>query len=487
MLFNSPVFFIFFVVVFASYWTLRRYRVAQNALLLAASYLFYGKWSLFFLGLLIASTIVDFACGLAIDATAERRKKRVVLLASLALNLGFLGTFKYAGFFIAQFADLLAWLGFEANRRVLDIVLPVGISFYTFQSMGYVIDVYRGKQRAACNPLEYALYVSFFPQLMAGPIERAGHMLPQYQRPRLWNTASFESGLQLMAWGLFKKVVIADSLAPYVNDVYDRPSVYSSVALVTATVFFAFQIYCDFSGYTDMARGAARTLGFELMKNFNHPYFSRSPVEFWRRWHISLSQWFQDYLYYPLAMHYMRKGGWGSKYKAHIIAMVLIGFWHGANWTFIVFGFYWGCVIALYLYSAEKRMARARSARPKRLRVQTSEVLSVASMFIVVCVGWVFFRSTSLTEAWRVLSGMFVSHGEASALSPDLPAAALLWTLVAGLWIAELAAQRRPGIVKLISDTPLRYAVRYALLASSLFAYIGVQHAVQHPFIYFQF
>src|SRR5262249_29387096 len=252
-------------------------------------------------------------------------------------------------------AALLQWLGFDAHVRILQIVLPVGISFYTFQSLSYVVDVYRRKLEPVRNLADYALYVAFFPQLVAGPIERATHMLPQYLRERVWNMAAFESGLQLLVWGLFKKVVVTDNLAPYVNAVYGQPEVFAGSALATATIFFAFQIYMDFSGYSDMARGIARTLGFDLAINFNFPYFSRNPVEFWRRWHISLSQWFQGYLYFPLAMHFMRKGGWASKYRAHIISMGLIGLWHGANWTFIAFGLYWGFLIAGYLYISEQR------------------------------------------------------------------------------------------------------------------------------------
>jgi D-alanyl-lipoteichoic acid acyltransferase DltB (MBOAT superfamily) len=243
---------------------------------------------------------------------------------------------------------------FRVQPWVLQIVLPVGLSFYTFQSLGYVIDVYRRKLPAVRSLEEYVLYVAFFPQLVAGPIERATHMLPQYRAPRVFNGAAVESGLMLMAWGLFKKMVIADNLAPYVNHVFQNPMGFSGSGLVTAVVFFAFQIYCDFSGYSDCARGIARTLGFDLMVNFNLPYFSRNPVEFWRRWHIRLSQWFQDYLYFPLAMHYMRRGGWASKYRAHIISFVLIGLWHGANWTFIAFGLYWGLIIAGYLYIQER-------------------------------------------------------------------------------------------------------------------------------------
>jgi D-alanyl-lipoteichoic acid acyltransferase DltB (MBOAT superfamily) len=341
------------------------------------------------------------------------------------------------------------------------------------------------------NLLTYALFVSFFPQLVAGPINRAAHLLPQFRRERTWRQPAFESGLQLAVWGLFKKIVIADNLAPFVNVVYADPSAFAGKALVTATIFFAFQIYCDFSGYTDTARGVSRMLGFELIKNFDYPYFSRTPVEFWRRWHISLSQWFQDYLYYPLAMRYMRRGGWASKYKAHIVAMTLIGFWHGANWTFIVFGLYWGTVIAIYLFVAD-RMAGANS--PGRLqRMSTAfpaagHIASVVAMFTVACIGWVFFRAGSISDAWRVLSHAFSAIGDSTVLRVDVARESILWVLIAGLWIAEWLYRNRPRMFAGINSGEARgIAWRSALVAAILFSYLVAQEGVVQPFIYFQF
>ena len=489
MLFNSPTFIIFFVCVFSLYWALRA-RTPQNVLLLAASYVFYGAWSWKFLALLFASTLFDFACGMLIAAATEQRRKRLFLVASVVANLALLATFKYLGFFVHEAAALLEWLGFHPSIPVLSIVLPVGISFYTFQSLGYVVDVYRGKVPPERRLLEYALYVAFFPQLVAGPIERAGHLLPQFHRDRAWSSAAFESGLQLMIWGLFKKIVIADNLAPYVNAVYAAPAEYSGVAIVTATVFFAFQIYCDFSGYTDTARGVARTLGFELMRNFNHPYVSRNPVEFWRRWHISLSQWFQDYLYYPLAMRYMRKGGWASKYKAHIIAMGLIGFWHGANWTFVTFGLYWGFVIAIYLYLTERLAASAPPEWTSRIAHRFTplrDALSVGVMFVIVSIGWVFFRAPSMSEAWYMLSHVFSTAGAAVVRRTDVPGAAILWALIAGLVLAEWAFRRWSPIVSgMVARFP-GVAWRYALASGILFSYLITQNGTAEPFIYFQF
>jgi alginate O-acetyltransferase complex protein AlgI len=491
MLFNSPTFIVFFVVVFALYWGARR-RLAQNVILLAASYVFYGAWSWLFLSLLLASTLVDFFCGLAIGLASTGRLKQLLLVASITINLTFLGTFKYAGFFVAEAAQLLTWLGFQANVPVLQIVLPVGISFYTFQSIGYVIDVYRGKHPPTSNLLDYALYVAFFPQLVAGPIERASHMLPQFAHERVFNRAAFESGLQLMIWGLFKKVVIADNLAPYVNAVYAEPAAFSGAAILTAIVFFAFQIYCDFSGYTDTARGVARTLGFDLVKNFDSPYFSRTPVEFWQRWHISLSRWFQDYLYFPLAMHFMRRRTWGSKYLPHLIAMGLIGFWHGANWTFIVFGLYWGCVIATYLLLLERRVqakpARAPSAARPNTPMKLQTGASILAMFVIACIGWVLFRAESLSDAWTMLARLAPPLGDPDLFRPEVVALPILWTLVVGLWLAEAAALHSPAIRQAVGATnPRRLTARYAMLVAILFAYVALQDGVEQPFIYFQF
>ena len=490
MLFNSLTFVVFYLVVFTLYWLIRA-RTPQNVLLLAASWIFYGAWSWKFLLLLIASTVLDYACGLLIEQAPNPRRKRAWLILSVAGNLTFLATFKYLGFFVTEFAELLERLGFNASVPVLEIVLPVGISFYTFQTIGYVVDVYRGKVPAARSILDYALYVAFFPQLVAGPIERAGNLLPQFRKPRVWNTPNFESGLQLAVWGLFKKIVIADNLAPYVDTVYADPGAYSGAVLSTATVFFAFQIYCDFSGYTDTARGVARMLGFELMKNFDFPYISKTPVEFWQRWHISLSKWFQDYLYFPLAIRYMRRGGWASKYKAHIVAMALIGIWHGANWTFLVFGLYWGVLIASYLAILE-RTSRAEPDGLARRFVAAVPGLrdlgSIAVMFGLVCVGWVFFRAESIGEAWLVLTRAASSVGANAVASPEIVDAAILWVLIAGLCVAEWVYRQSQRIrVNLEGGRLPAIAGRYALFAAIIVSAGASQLDGARPFIYFQF
>jgi alginate O-acetyltransferase complex protein AlgI len=490
VLFNSLTFAVFYLVVFTLYWLLRA-RTPQNVLLLVASWVFYGAWSWKFLLLLIGSSLLDYFCALLIERALTTERKRWVLTISVTANLLLLATFKYFGFFVAEFAQLLEAVGVGASIPVLEIVLPVGISFYTFQTIGYVVDVYRGKIKATRNLLEYALYVAFFPQLVAGPIERAGNLLPQFQKARVWSTPAFESGLALAFWGLFKKIVIADNLAPYVDAVYAEPAGFSGFALTTATVFFAFQIYCDFSGYTDTARGVARMLGFELMRNFDFPYVSRTPVEFWQRWHISLSTWFQDYLYFPLAMRYMRRGGWGSKYKAHIVAMALIGVWHGANWTFLIFGVYWGVVIALYLALKERA---ARRAPPQMLSPAGNAespfrgIGATALMFAVVCVGWVYFRAATAADAWYVLTHLLSPAGAAGVSYDVALATPALWALIFGLVVAEWAYRRSPEVRSMVEGGGLpAIAGRYALLSAIVVSNGLADVDVARPFIYFQF
>jgi len=489
MLFNSPEFVVFMVAMFALYWALPGLH-AQNRLLLIGSYIFYGFWSWKFLGLIVISTLVDYLCGLGIAGTDDAARRRRILFTSLIANLGILCAFKYANFFIGETQALLSVLGFQVNPFTLEVILPIGISFYTFQSLSYTIDIYRGKLKPTREFLDFALFVSFFPQLVAGPIERATNLLPQIQSQRRFSLPDAASGVQLMFWGMFKKVMIADNLAPYVDQVFGNPSAYSGSVLFTATVFFAFQIYCDFSGYSDIARGCARTLGFNIIVNFNLPYFSRNPVEFWERWHISLSKWFQDYLYFPMAMHYMRKGGWLAKYKAHIVAMTLIGFWHGANWTFVVFGFYWGMVIVLYLVAKERLtgLFEVLHASEPGLLQRIAVPLSVLVMFVIVCVGWILFRADSMADFITVTSHMFSSAGATEVFGVGVWKARWLWLLVAGLFLAEWVYRVREELTEtLFSYRWVRMATRYALLVPILVSYAVAQGTGALPFIYFQF
>ncbi|MBP93490.1 MAG: membrane-bound O-acyltransferase family protein, partial [Flavobacteriaceae bacterium] len=300
MLFNSIDFAIFFPIVFILYWLLSKHLTARNALMLISSYVFYGWWDWRFLFLIIISSFVDYFVGRQLFKTENNRKRKHLLLVSLFVNLGFLVYFKYTNFFIDTFVDSFKLFGKDLEMSTLNIILPVGISFYTFQTLSYTIDIYRKQLEPSKGWLSFFAFVAFFPQLVAGPIERASHLLPQFYRTYKFNYNQIKSGLLLMAFGLFKKMVIADRLAILVNQVYNNPSEYQGIDIIIATIFFAFQIYCDFSGYSDIAIGAARTMGFDLMKNFDSPYLSKSITEFWRRWHISLSTWFRDYVYIPL-------------------------------------------------------------------------------------------------------------------------------------------------------------------------------------------
>jgi len=343
MLFNSLEFLLFLPIVFVLYWFVFKKLHFQNILILVASYVFYGWWDWRFLSLILLSTIIDYTLGLQIKRTTQIKKRKLLLGVSLFFNLGMLGFFKYYNFFIDSWIEAWAGFGVTMHASSLNIVLPVGISFYTFQTLSYTIDVYRGKLEPTKDFISFASFVSFFPQLVAGPIERATNLLPQFYKKRSFSYDNAVSGMKLILWGLVKKVVIADSCAILVNKIFENYHTESGLALCMGAVYFAFQIYCDFSGYSDIAIGTSRLFGFKLMRNFNYPYFSRDIAEFWRRWHISLSTWFRDYLYIPLG------GSRGSKMfqlRNVFIIFLVSGFWHGANWTFIA----WGGLNALFFY-----------------------------------------------------------------------------------------------------------------------------------------
>jgi len=389
MLFNSVQFLVFLVAVLGLYWVLRHR--AQNLLLLAASYVFYGAWNWKFLGLILLTTLADFTAALVIANTDKPTRRKLALVAAIAVNLGVLGFFKYYNFFIEDVFVFLKLLGVPYTPLVLQIVLPVGISFYTFQSMSYTIDTYRGEVTPTENLLDYALYVAFFPQLVAGPIERAGHLLKQIQSPRAVSLERINEGVLLIALGLFKKVAVADHLAQYVDTAFDRQTGWK---LAIALYFFAFQIYCDFSGYSDIARGCAKLFGIDLRLNFNRPYFARNLTEFWRRWHISLSTWFRDYVYRPLGGRHAR--GW-RPYRNLMLVFLLSGLWHGAAWTFVIWGAIHGVVLAL-----EKALAGWRSEAPPHAPKRgpnLRNVVAVLVTFHIVCAAWVFFRASSLEGA----------------------------------------------------------------------------------------
>jgi len=389
MLFNSVQFLVFLVAVLGLYWVLKHR--AQNLLLLAASYVFYGAWNWKFLGLILLTTLADFTAALVIANTDKATRRKLALVAAITVNLGVLGFFKYYNFFIEDVFVFLKLLGIPYTPLVLQIVLPVGISFYTFQSMSYTIDTYRGEVTPTEKFFDYALYVAFFPQLIAGPIERAGHLLKQIQTPRTVSIERINEGVLLIALGLFKKVAVADHLAQYVDTAFDRQTGWK---LLIALYFFAFQIYCDFSGYSDIARGCAKLFGIDLRLNFNRPYFARNLTEFWRRWHISLSTWFRDYVYRPLGGKHAR--GW-RPYRNLMLVFLLSGLWHGAAWTFVIWGAIHGVILAL-----EKALSGWQRDAPRHTPkhgFNLRNIVAVALTFHIVCAAWVFFRASSLESA----------------------------------------------------------------------------------------
>lgn len=389
MLFNSLEFVVFFVFVLALYAVLRHR--AQNTLLLIASYVFYGAWDWRFLSLLCATSVVDWAIALALGGTDDASKRKRLLVFSLASNLGVLGAFKYFNFFADSFVALASTFGMSVSPVALNVILPVGISFYTFQSMSYTIDVYR-RQLEPCRRLsDFALYVAFFPQLVAGPIERATTLLPQVLSTRVLTADKAGSGLCLIVIGFFKKVVMADSLGPSVDAIFAKGGGYTAAEVIAGTVMFAFQIYGDFSGYSDIARGTSRILGFELMPNFREPYFARSPSDFWNRWHISLSTWLRDYLYVPLGGN---RGGRYRTYRNLMITMVLGGLWHGAAWNFVWWGVFHGTLLVGYRLYAERGGDGTTAASDSGMRV----VLETMVMFAFTLYGWLLFRASSGTQ-----------------------------------------------------------------------------------------
>jgi len=396
MLFNSFEFLLFLPIVFILYWFVFNKKLSwQNGLVLLASYFFYGWWSWKFMGLLMLSTALDYAYGFWV-ASPNRKKAKLFLWLSIINNLGILAIFKYYNFFALQFQKGFDLLGLHTNPVLLQVALPIGISFYTFHGMSYVFDIYRGHQKPVRNFVDYAVFVSFFPLLVAGPIERASHLLPQVQKPRYFNYSQAVEGCRLMLWGLFKKVVIADSLAPIVNDIFANYHNLDSSTLVLGMVYFSFQIYGDFSGYSDIALGTAKLFGFELLSNFKFPYFSRDVAEFWRRWHISLSSWFRDYLYIPLG------GSKNGKFKAvrnTFIIFLVSGFWHGASWNFITWGFIHACAFLPLLILNRNRKYLSDVVAQDRKWPNLKEFYQMIITFGFVTFAWLFFRMTNLSDA----------------------------------------------------------------------------------------
>lgn len=406
MLFNSIDFAIFLPIVFVLYWfATSKSLKAQNILIVLASYVFYGWWDWRFLSLIFFSTIIDFSVGILLNKTNNEHKRKALLWLSILVNLGFLGFFKYFNFFMDNFKEAFTFLGYSFNGYTLNIILPVGISFYTFQTMSYTLDVYKRKLKPTKDVIAFGAFVSFFPQLVAGPIERASNLLPQFYKSRTFNYSQATDGMRQILWGLFKKIVIADNCAEYANMIFNNSSDYSGSTLVIGALFFAFQIYGDFSGYSDIAIGTARLFGFNLMQNFAFPYFSRDIAEFWRRWHISLSTWFRDYLYIPLGGS---RGGMLMKIRNTFIIFVVSGFWHGANWTFIV----WGALNAIYflpLMLSNKNRHNLDVVANSRAWPTAKEVFFVLITFVLTVFAWIFFRAENISHALNYISEILSS------------------------------------------------------------------------------
>ena len=406
MLFNSIDFTIFLPIVFILYWFVFNKSIKnQNVLIVLASYVFYGWWDWRFLTLILFSTVVDFTIGKLLYKETKTTNRKALLWTSIIINIGLLGFFKYYNFFVENFTDAFTFFGGEITSNTLYIILPVGISFYTFQTLSYTIDIYRNKLKPTTNFVSFAAFVSFFPQLVAGPIERASNLLPQFYKKRKFNSENAILGVNQIIWGLFKKIVIADNCAQYANDIFSNYQEYSGTTLFLGAFYFAFQIYGDFSGYSDIAIGTARLFGFKLMTNFRYPYFSRDIAEFWRRWHISLTTWFRDYVYIPLG------GSRGSLHKKirNVFAIFLIsGFWHGANWTFI----FWGGINALFfipLLIMKKNRVNTDTVAENRFLPSLKECLKMISTFLIVLFGWVFFRADSITQAFLYIQRIFTA------------------------------------------------------------------------------
>lgn len=402
MLFNSIEFLLFLPIVFVLYWFVFDKKLKyQNLLILISSYVFYGWWDYRFLSLILLSTIVDYFIGLGISNQAFLKNKRILMWCSVLFNLGILGFFKYYNFFIESWIDLFSSIGYDIKSVwTLNIILPVGISFYTFQTMSYTIDIFKGDLKPTKDFVTFASFVAFFPQLVAGPIERATNLLPQILNKRDFKYEQGVDGLRLIFWGMFKKVVIADSLAPMVNDIFNNYQDFSGVTLWLGAIYFSFQIYCDFSGYSDIAIGTSKLFGFEIMTNFNLPYFSRNIGEFWRRWHISLSTWFRDYLYIPLGGS--KEGKWKSLRNIFII-FLFSGFWHGANWTFIVWGLFHSILfIPSFIFKTNRKFVSSIIAKNSILP-SPKELFQVGTTFLLITIGWIFFRSETIEDSFNFI------------------------------------------------------------------------------------
>lgn len=460
MLFNSIDFAIFLPIILILYWFVTNNNLKlQNLLIVASSYLFYGWWDWRFLSLILFSTIVDYSIGRGL--LTQTKKRKMLLWISIIVNLGFLGFFKYYNFFLENFVSAFSFFGHPISPNRLNIILPVGISFYTFQTLSYSIDVYKRKLTPTKDFIAFSAFVSFFPQLVAGPIERATHLLPQVLSKRIFSFAQFKDGLKLIIYGFFLKVFVADSLAPVVNDIFENYTTHSGGTLLSGAIFFSLQIYGDFSGYSKIARGLSKLLGFELMENFNFPYFSRNIGEFWRKWHISLNTWFRDYLYIPLGGS--KKGKLKSVLNVFIIFLVS-GFWHGANWTFIA----WGLIHASLFIPSFIFGSNRKHLEPLNIvKLKFSNLISlfqIVRTFLIVTIAWIFFRSNTIIDAFSYLKSINLNFDSYTNM----------YSIVLICFLVDFL------IIKFKKSTLIYFILLGAVLAASIVSQ-------KSEFIYFQF
>ena len=482
MLFNSLDFAIFLPIVFLFYWFVAQNNLKlQNSLVVLASYVFYGWWDWRFLSLIIFSTVVDYLVGQKLRVEEKKSKRKVLLWTSIIVNLGFLGFFKYYNFFLENFVDAFSLFGMQINSNSLNIILPVGISFYTFQTLSYTIDVYKKKLEPTKDFMAFSAFVCFFPQLVAGPIERATNLLPQFFKKRTFDYHKAVDGMRQIIWGLFKKVVIADNCAEFANQIFNNSADMNGSTLVVGAIFFTFQIYGDFSGYSDIAIGTSRLFGFDLKQNFATPYFSRDIAEFWRRWHISLSTWFRDYLYIPIGGS--RGGAW-MKVRNTFAIFLVSGFWHGANWTFII----WGALNAIYflplLLTNNNRKNLGVVAEGKLLPT-FRELIAILTTFGLTVFAWIFFRAENLNHALSYIGGVFSkSLFSFPALSSKQDTVEILLLIFIFLSI-EWIGRSKDYALQIIKSRSFyeHYVILYVLILTILF----FMNTGENEFIYFQF
>lgn len=482
MLFNSIDFTVFLPIVFLLYWLLANKNLRlQNALIVLASYVFYGWWDWRFLSLILFSTLVDFTIGRKLKNEGSKTKRKILLWTSIFVNIGFLGFFKYANFFLDNFKSAFSFFGSAITTNSLSIILPVGISFYTFQTLSYTIDVYKRKLAPTNDFIVFSAFVSFFPQLVAGPIERATNLLPQFYKKRTFEGSKAVDGMRQILWGLFKKMVIADSCAELANHIFNNSAEMNGSSLVLGAIFFTFQIYGDFSGYSDIAIGTSRLFGFNLMQNFKFPYFSRDIAAFWRRWHISLSTWFRDYLYIPLGGS---RGGTWMKVRNTFAIFIVSGFWHGANWTFIV----WGILHAIYflpLLLTNKNRKNLEIVAQGNTLPTAKEFLQILFTFSLTVFAWIIFRAKDMTHAFSYISGIFSSSlFEIPQLSD--PKGAMITMLLIFIFICiEWQGRESQYALEHLGlkwKRPLRHAMYYTIIIALIWF-----SGKEQQFIYFQF